>query len=201
MVSGPLSGKVLCLDVDGVVVTGRPDTGERWDSRLDADLGLAPTTLQERFFAPHWADIVRGRADIRPVLEAALRGTPVRASDLLDYWHAQDSGLDLAVLDDVARLRAAGWQVWLATNQDALRMGFLMDRLGLGTHVDGVFCSAKIGAAKPEPAFFMAIETELQQPPEALTLVDDSPANTAAARARGWHGVDWPSGAPLSALL
>lgn len=196
-----MSGKVLCLDVDGVVVTGRPDTGERWDSRLEADLGLAPTTLHDRFFAPYWADIVRGRADIRPALEAALRGTSVRAPDLLDYWHAQDSRLDLAVLDDVARLRAAGWQVWLATNQDALRMGVLMDRLGLAAHVDGAFCSAQIGAAKPEPAFFMAIETQLRQSPEALTLVDDSPANTAAARARGWRGVDWPSEHRLSALL
>ena len=50
------------VDVDGVVCIS-PD-GRNWAADLEADLGLSPETLQHAFFAPHFGDVIRGRAGL-----------------------------------------------------------------------------------------------------------------------------------------
>ena len=51
------------IDVDGVLVTGRPSDGLHWATSLEADLGLSFAILQDTFFKRYWEDIVTGRAD------------------------------------------------------------------------------------------------------------------------------------------
>jgi putative hydrolase of the HAD superfamily len=52
--------KALMLDVDGVLVTGRPSDGRHWVTSLEADLGLSFTVLQDAFFEHYWEEIVTG---------------------------------------------------------------------------------------------------------------------------------------------
>src|SRR3546814_15982369 len=61
----------LMVDVDGVLVTGRPRDGRPWATGLREDLGLDPAVLHRAFFAPHWHAVVTGRAPLRPALAAA----------------------------------------------------------------------------------------------------------------------------------
>ena len=60
-----------------------------------------------------------------------------------------------------------------------------MDRRGLAGHVDAIVNSARLKAAKPDPAIYLAAAELAGVPPERCLFVDDSAANTDAARALG----------------
>lgn len=192
----------LMLDVDGVAITGHPEDGRSWAADIERDLGIAPAELQERLFAPHWADIVTGRQRLDRVLAECLPdlapGLGVAA--FLDYWFSRDARIERGVLAACDALRAAGWRVFFATNQEPLRADFLMERLGLAAHAEAMLHSARLGAKKPDPAFFEAAAAMAGQAPESLFLVDDTEANIRAARAAGWRAALWTGGEDLRTL-
>lgn len=192
--------KALMLDVDGVVVRGRPADGARWDYDLEADLGVSPAALQESFFKPHWRDIVLGRAGLRDLLGPVLSqiAPSIEPADFLAYWFANDAAIDEALLAAAGHCRAAGLRVFLCTNQEHERAAHLMDGLGLGAHADGIFYSAALGAMKPEPGFFNRVAGGSGLSPGEMLLIDDSAANVAAAQGVGWHAVQWTGEAALA---
>lgn len=188
------------LDVDGVLLRGRPADGLPWATGLEADLGVSPAALHAAFFAVHWAEIVVGRAGLmerlRPVLAAIAPG--VSAERVVAYWFAQDSRVDESVLADVAALRGRGVAVHLATNQEHLRAQWLRERFaGL---VDGVQYSAGLGVKKPGAAFFARAAAAVGVPAAELMLVDDTAANVVAAQAAGWQAALWTGSERLLAL-
>ncbi|MGX1196939.1 HAD family hydrolase [Parvibaculum sp. MBR-TMA-1.3b-4.2] len=195
--------RCLMLDVDGVVVTGRPEDGRSWATDIERDLGIAPDALHAHFFAPHWGDIVIGR---KPLLDALAESLPalsssVTAQDFIDYWFEKDARLDKAVLAACDELRGRGINVFLATNQEHMRAAYLMDRLALRDHVDGIIYSAGIAARKPDRAFFDAAEKISGAAPHDILLVDDTRANIDAALDAGWTAVHWAEESELLPLL
>ena len=190
--------RALMLDVDGVLLRGRPADGLPWATGLEADLGVNPARLHAAFFAVHWAEIVVGRAGLmerlRPALAAIAPGVP--AERLVEYWFAQDSRVDEGVLADVAALRARGVAVHLATNQEHLRAAWLRERFG--AQIDGLRSSAARGVKKPEAAFFA--QAGADWPAGSVLLVDDTAANVAAAHAAGWRARLWTGGDRLLCL-
>ncbi len=187
--------KVLMLDVDGVIVRPTNVRARAWSDTLEADLGLAKSTLSEKFFKPHWNEIVTGQRALMPLLQRALNGTGVDASALRDYWFSQDARVVEDVLEDVIHARHSGWTVFLATNQEHERAEYLMDVVRLREHFDGIFYSASLGAKKPELGFFERTGEE-----DAL-LVDDTVANVEAARHFGWRAHLWSEGQRLCNVL
>jgi putative hydrolase of the HAD superfamily len=195
--------KALMLDVDGVLVTGRPSDGRHWETSLAADLGLSFTVLQDAFFEHHWEEIVTGRADLRERLSAVLAQIAPRltAEQVLTYWFRQDAGLNRALLEDLAALRCSGLRAYLATNQEHERARYLIHALGSGAHVDGCHYSAAIGYRQPMPAFFDAVAAEVGLPARALLLIDDAEENVRAAIEAGWRAARWIGGGRLSDLV
>lgn len=195
--------RCLMLDVDGVLINGRPEDGRSWATDIERDLGIAPDRLVSVFFAPHWDDIVTGRKALPEVLEACLPDlTPtVSAPAFIDYWFAKDSAVDQRVLADCRALRRTGTRVFLATNQEHLRSEFLMTDLALRDHVEGIVYSARVGARKPDRAFFDAAVKHSGAWPEDTLLVDDTKANVEAARDAGWGAIQWSEGACLRDLF
>ncbi|WP_108659520.1 HAD-IA family hydrolase [Acuticoccus kandeliae] len=195
--------RCLMLDVDGVLVNGRPQDGRSWAHDIERDLGIAPAALQAQFFAPHWRAIVTGRKALLDTLETCLPAIApnLAPSDFLAYWFANDSALDTALLAECDAMRAEGLRILLATNQEHMRAAHLMETLALADHVDGIVYSAAIGACKPDPAFFAAAERAAGTGGANLTLVDDTAANVEAARAAGWSAVHWRTGDSLAARL
>ena len=194
--------RCLMLDVDGVVVNGRPEDGQPWSTDLERDLGVNPGRLQAIFFGPHWTDIVTGKMHLFDVLEACLPelSRSLSAQAFIDYWFEKDSGVDEAVLAACDKLRGRGMRIFLATNQEHMRANYLMDRLGLREHVDGIVYSAQIAARKPQRAFFDAAAKRSGSTPENLLLVDDTRANVEAALEVGWRAVHWSDGSNLMNL-
>ncbi|NIJ42453.1 putative hydrolase of the HAD superfamily [Parvibaculum indicum] len=188
--------RCLMLDVDGVVVTGRPEDGLSWATDIERDLGIAPDALRDIFFAPHWTDIVTGRKPLLDTLHTCLPALApsLTAQAFIDYWFEKDSRIDRAVLAACDALRGRGVRVFLATNQEHLRAAHLMDRLALRPHVDGMIYSADIAARKPDRAFFDAAERISGAAPHDILLVDDTKANIDAALAAGWNAAHWAPG-------
>jgi putative hydrolase of the HAD superfamily len=81
--------------------------------------------------------------------------------------------------------------VYLATNQEHLRAAYLMQKLGLAEHVDGIFYSARLGAKKPDLEFFARVQAAVGLRGEELLLIDDSRQNVEAARQAGWQALHW----------
>ena len=89
------------------------------------------------------------------------------------------------MLEDVRRLRAAGIACYLGSNQDAFWAAHLETALGYGQLLDGLFLSCRLGAAKPQAAFFEAMLAQIPLPREDLIFFDDKAANVEAALACG----------------
>jgi putative hydrolase of the HAD superfamily len=189
----------ILLDVDGVLVTGRPRDGSPLFTDLAKDLGISLPVLQREFFIPRWPDIVTGRKPLLPELaEVLARIAPnVSAQTLLDYWLANDSRIDHDLLASVDAHRDGGGKVFLATNQEHHRARYLMEEMALAAHVDGIFYSAALGHRKPDRGFYAAVAAALPFDHGELVLVDDAEANILSARRFGWRSIHWQAGMKL----
>ena len=198
-----MKAKCLMLDIDGVLVDGRPNDGQHWKTDLQDDLGISPVELSQAFFKVEWQDIVEGRKDLVPTLETTLQAiaSPVRAEDLIAYWFEKDSRVVNHVLSDCKAAKTAGIQVYLTTNQEHKRAKYLMETLGLGSAVDGIAYSAQAGFEKPKPEFYLYAQNLTGLRPGDLLLVDDTPANIEGAIEAGWAAVLWDGSEKLSEIL
>ena len=193
----------IMVDVDGVLVHGRPADGRPWASDMEADLGVKSTDLQREFFTPHWDDIVTGRLGLDERLRPALaRIAPdLSPEQFIAYWFENDARLDLQLLADLGHQRRRGTKVYLATNQEHLRASFLIAQLGLGQHCDGIYYSAALACRKPDIEFYEKIASLSGFTPDQLLLIDDTPANVLAAKKLRWNAVEWTTGSTLAAAL
>ena len=184
------------VDVDGVLVDGRPDDGRPWHTSVEEDFGFSSDTLHKEFFTPYWENIVLGRAGMMEPLSAVLAkiAPQVSAAEFVSYWFERDSRLVTPLLEELSSVRSAGVRVYLATNQEHLRATYLMEKLGLADHVDGMFYSAQLGAKKPDAEFFERIQTAVGLGGKEILLIDDSRENIEAARKAGWQALPWTKG-------
>ncbi|MEP5729785.1 MAG: HAD-IA family hydrolase [Sulfitobacter sp.] len=193
----------LMLDVDGVLVSGRPSDGQIWTHELFDDLGVNPKLLVEDFFAREWQDVVTGKQDLRPVLEDSLNrlGTNVSVEELISYWFKMDSRINQQVLEDCRVARTYGCQIYLTTNQDHRRAQYLMTEMGLENEVDGIAYSAEAGFQKPSPSFYSYAADKTGRQPSEMLLVDDTLANIHGAIHAGWEAVHWDENLRLLDIL
>lgn len=180
--------KLLCVDVDGVVITGRAGDGAHWATDLPSVFGITRPQLRDAFFKPHWQDIVTGRKPLRPCLDEALATIPnaPSADDLIAFWFSTDSAVNQPLVEALGTLHHAGLRMVLATNQEAQRSAYLWDVIGLRDHFDAIYSSGDLGVTKPDPAFFEAIAQREGTAPADIAFLDDSTENCAAAQAAGW---------------
>ena len=191
------------LDVDGVLVTGRPFDGKPWHTNLQSDLGIDPDWFRRAFFTTLWTEIVEGRESLMPSLQGCLEDGNIEttAEEFVDYWYKMDSRIDKVVLADFQRARVGGLAVYLATNQEHCRAEFLMNIMGLAAHVDGIIYSAKLGSRKPDTAFYIAASKDAGCEESSILLVDDTLENVVAARKVGWQAVHWDKSRTLEQII
>ncbi|MGO6844475.1 HAD family hydrolase [Rhizobium ruizarguesonis] len=195
--------KVLMVDVDGVLIHGRPADGLPLFTYLERDLGLRVDLLQQEFFQTHWRDIIIGREALEPRLAGVLAkiAPHLSAETLIDYWFENDSRLDLDLLAELAALRQSGITLLLATNQEHRRARYLMEQIGLNAHFDDIIYSAELGHSKPSPDFFRLATERAGVLPGEIAFIDDMAVNIEAARQFGWNAAQWTAGATLRHAL
>ncbi|ARQ08347.1 HAD superfamily hydrolase protein [Rhizobium etli] len=192
--------KVLMVDVDGVLIHGRPADGLPHFTYLERDLGLRPDLLQQEFFQVHWCDIIIGREALEPRLAGVLAkiAPHLSASALIDYWFENESRLNRNLLADLAALRRSGVTLFLATNQEHRRARYLMEQLGLDAHFDDIIYSAALGYSKPSLDFFRMATERAGVLAAEIAFIDDMAANVETARRFGWNAAQWTAGATLA---
>ncbi|MGG7578083.1 HAD-IA family hydrolase [Rhizobium sp. Nf11,1] len=195
--------KVLMVDVDGVLIHGRPADGLPHFTYLERDLGLRPDLLQQEFFQVHWGAIIIGREALEPTLAGVLAkiAPHLSAAALIDYWFENDSRLDRNLLADLAALRRSGITLFLATNQEHRRAHYLMGELGLCAHFDDIIYSAALGHSKPSPDFFRMATERAGVMAAEIAFIDDIAANVETARQFGWNAAQWTAGTTLAGAL
>jgi putative hydrolase of the HAD superfamily len=193
--------KALMVDVDGVVIV-HPDP-QGWSVHLERDLGLSKGLLQEAFFAPHWPDIILGRADLRERLGPVLAqiAPELGVDRLIRYWFENDAHLDHGLLEQLAAIRAGGMKLHLATVQEHERARYIWDELALKQHFDDMHYAAELGWAKPDAAFYRAIERSSGFASGEIFFIDDKQANVDAARGEGWSAALWDGTRPLASVI
>lgn len=181
---GPV--RVLLWDCDGVLQHGRFD----WRRKLDAEVrpGFARRVFEAELPA------LRGERSLREVLAGLLEeerrehGDPdVTLDELLGLWEQFD--VDAEAVDLLREVRAAGIRCVFATNQQDHRVELMHGEESYVDLVDGAYWSSRMGAMKPDRAFFEHIVADLGLPPHEIGFVDDVPANVEAARAVGIRAV------------
>jgi putative hydrolase of the HAD superfamily len=65
----------------------------------------------------------------------------------------------------------------------------LWSRLGFSRLFDDIFYAARLGALKPQPEFFAAIDKAIGPQGEVPLLFDDSESVIEGARVHGWEAV------------
>jgi putative hydrolase of the HAD superfamily len=188
-----LSGVVLALDVDGVLLdAGRAGLGS-WKHELDARFGVDGSALRAAFFEPFWNEIIIGRQSIEPALAHALGVLQwnVGVEEVLECWFDADYVVDHDVVDAVRGWSKQGAKIVLATNQEHRRVAYLRPRLGALLPIATVLYSADLGYQKRHPPFFAAAAQRLglATPPRPVVFVDDDRANVDAARRHGWTAI------------
>lgn len=129
---------------------------------------------------------------------------------MLDHWGLADVANEIYVdtwehvqpvaglIDLVRTLRAEGYGVYLATNQERGRAAFMRSTLGYDVIFDQSFYSCDMGVAKPGEGFFRRLVELLRADVGQILFIDDQLANVEAAvrvglKAERWHhegGVD-----------
>lgn len=195
--------RTIMLDVDGVLVGGRPHDGAHLFTDLHRDLGVSLEDLRREFFQPRWEAIVNGQKALIPELSEvlALIAPTVTPEILAEYWFRNDSRIETAVLADVADLRRNGDRLFLATNQEHMRASYLMNEMGLARAVDGIFYSAALGYRKPAREFFALVTQRTSVEPNQIIFVDDTEANVVAAKEYGWKASHWKPGMRLTEVV
>lgn len=193
--------KALMIDVDGVVIVHPEPQG--WSRHLERDLGLSPALLQSAFFAPHWPDIILGRAALRDRLTPVLAeiAPDLSAGALIRYWFESDAHLDQGLLAQLAPIRAGGTTLHLATVQEHERARYIWEELALKQHFDAMHYAAALGWAKPAGEFFRAAAERAGFAPDEIFFIDDKQANVDAARGEGWSAALWDGTRPLEDLI
>lgn len=177
----------------------RPAGLQRWDQFLAADLGIDPEAFEQQFIRPIYVpEVQTGRKTLVKALEEALPGLGYNGSamNVLSAWMDRKTVVDKGLIALIEALRANGSaRAFIASNQEDVRAYHLWDRLGLKRHFDDMFYSARLGAAKPDPAFFAAVDRHLGPQAEPPLFFDDYETIAAAATAHGWEGVHFDTSA------
>jgi len=177
----------VLFDADGVL----QDVPGGWHAAMEPYLG----DQTEAFFRETWSHelpMLSGHGDYMPVLESALTRYGVTESVEEIYravWHRielVDTSIAL-----VRELRAAGFGVHLATNQEKYRGGHMRSALGYDELFDVSCYSYDLGAMKPDRAFFEEALRRIGADASTVLFIDDTVVNVLGARDAGLAAERW----------
>ena len=164
------------------------------------DLVATGCDIEKKYGIP----IVNKRVSITPVsliggsLDAdgflRLAHTLQRAADTLGINAAQlfrISSLDYIklyphALEALAKLRKAGYRLWLLSNAQAIFTAYELRLLGLGDQLDGIYLSSNYKCRKPDLRFYQALIDERHlDVSKTMMIGNDRQTDIAGAKAAG----------------
>lgn len=172
--------KALLLDVDGVLIRSR----HKYFSEKYSEEYKIPIKDILPFFKNEYKLAAVGKLDIREVLPKYLDtwGWNKSVDNFLQYWFESEREKDTDLIQLIQNLRSLGVKVYIASNNEARRAKYLMEKVGFDRDLDGAFFSAGLGVVKSDPDFFEKILSELKLPPAEVTYFDSDEENAEVAK-------------------
>jgi HAD superfamily hydrolase (TIGR01509 family) len=87
----------------------------------------------------------------------------------------------------MARLRAEGYRIGLASNSVRRTVDMVLERCALAEFVEVSLSNEDVARPKPDPEIYLKAAALLGVPPSDCLVVEDNPNGIAAARAAGAH--------------
>ncbi len=178
--------QLVVFDIGRVMialVSGWPEACERVGIPCPAEIDSEQT--RARFHQVVYLHEV-GKIDAAEYLKRAAEVTgvtPQNVRDVMTAWLRDPyPGLD-QLIDDI---HAAGMKTACLSNTSGMHWPVLVERLNLG-RLHYRFASHIVGAFKPEPAIYQALEQETGIDPFNIMFFDDIEVNCIGARERGWQ--------------
>jgi putative hydrolase of the HAD superfamily len=188
--------RAIFFDIDGVIINGmhaRPELQRRWDTSLQADMGVDPERFTREFIFDVFVKKVSvGQMSVIDALERHLPALGYKGSPMAfhHYWLTQDSVLNTPLLDVIRTLQARDdVRLFIATNQEHLRATWLWSHLGLANLFEDIFYSARARVRKPERGFFDFVMKRIGPQATLPLFFDDTPKVVEGARNYGWETV------------
>ena len=88
-----------------------------------------------------------------------------------------------------AELRGRGFKTYIFSNTNDLAIEHVRRSYPFFANFDGYIFSYEIGALKPQPEIYEAMEKMTGRRSADLVYIDDRPENIAAGAARGWRAI------------
>ena len=177
----------VLLDADGVLQ--RVPRG--WVGLVEPWLGADARGFLEGFWAEE-GPALSGHGDFVGLLGDHLdrAGIDTDPREVFEaVWLAIE--VDATSIALVGELRAAGLGVHLGTNQERHRAAHMRAVLGYDDLFDVSCYSCDLGAAKPDPEYFLRALDAVGDDPRSVLFVDDRQDNVEAARSVGLPAEQW----------
>ena len=196
--SKALNIQAVLFDADGVL----QESVEGGRERLASLCGV-PSRKEEFVtdFLSAEMPCLKGDADMTDMIAPVLKkwDSPYSVEQAIET-HTKIVAMNPESIEVVSDLRKSGVPAYLATNQHEYRARYMSKVFGYADVFDGEFYSCRLGAKKPEPAYFYAILETLPYQPEQLLFIDDRDRNVDAAKSVGIQGVEYDIGEGVEAL-
>ncbi|HEX4509510.1 MAG TPA: HAD-IA family hydrolase [Burkholderiaceae bacterium] len=190
------AGRAIVFDFGRVLFRWRPEAvvEQALQHRLDANRDVAHWVAEIfQAYEGDWQDFDRGTVDVPNLVRRIAVRTGLSEADVLAVVEAAPDELQ-PLPDTVAwlrRLHAQGRPLHFLSNMPAPFAEVLEESHDFMAHFESGVFSARVQAVKPEPEIFERAAQTFGRPPSSLLLVDDLLPNIVAARAAGWHGVQF----------
>ncbi|MFI9510113.1 cobalamin biosynthesis protein [Nocardia sp. NPDC052566] len=159
--------------------------------------------LMDRFLAGELTFAEQRRMRVHGLVEhlGLPRWDPQRVDDwMADYRSRCEAGWQAFpdVLPTLDELRRRELRVAVLTNNDGNQQRMKLRKVGLATHLPGIFASDDLGVAKPDPRIFHIACTDLALSPESVAYVGDRrDIDAVAATTAGLQGI-WLNRGPAA---
>ena len=192
---------VVCVDLGGVMVRIRHSWPEICAAAgLDSTLGEPLGRIATYKPIADYQSSSLSEADYLAKLAHDLGGTSIEQA-LAAHNAILDRDYDGAA-EWVSEVQAGGTKVYCLSNTNELHYrAFFSGRFPVCEAFDHLLSSHIVGANKPEPAIYRAMEDLAGAQGSEIVFFDDHPPNVEGARAMGWqaHQID-PMGDPVGQI-
>lgn len=185
-----MSYKALIFDFFGVVCS---EVAPFWLARHLSQSEAAEIKAS----VVHAADL--GEVSQEEMFSALSEITQVPADQIEKEWLSYVR-IDTEVVDFIATLRPK-YRLGLLTNSPSLFVRGILERHRLGDLFETIIVSSENHCAKPDPAIYEKMLASLNVRASDTLMIDDNPANVAAAIGVGMEGIVFQSCSQLRSAI
>ena len=127
------------------------------------------------------ADLFRAKGVVENADSLGINAAQLFRISSLDYIRLYPHALEA-----LAKLRKAGYRLWLLSNAQAIFTAYELRLLGLGEQLDGIYLSSNYKCRKPDLRFYQAlIEDRDLDVSKTMMIGNDRQTDIAGAKAAG----------------